>query len=111
MASIAVIAFNCVRLAFSGYVAFWRQNIGKGIPIIGVKNAIFQAPYLVVEPFECCAVTTTGNPGDSSPAATVKGFDKLKFLFFDSIKCHISSNSIWVISPPITFVHIQPAFP
>jgi hypothetical protein len=42
MASIAAIAFNCVRLAFSDYVAFWRQNIGKGIPIICIKMQFFK---------------------------------------------------------------------
>jgi hypothetical protein len=62
-------------------VTFRRRNIGKGIPIVGVKKTIFQMPYLVVEPFECCVVTTTGNSGDSFPAATVKGFDEPKFLF------------------------------
>jgi hypothetical protein len=81
MASIAVIAFNRMRPAFSDYMKLWRQNIGKGTPIVGVKSAIFQVFHLVVEPFECCAITTTENPGDSSPAATVKSFDEPKFLF------------------------------
>jgi hypothetical protein len=34
MASIAVVAFNHMRSAFSYYMKLLRQNIGKGIPII-----------------------------------------------------------------------------
>jgi hypothetical protein len=72
MASIAVVAVNHMRSAFSDYMKLRRQNIGKGIPSIGVKSTVFKVCYLVVTSFEYCAVTTTENPGDSSPAAAVR---------------------------------------
>ena len=82
MASVTIIPFDCYRSAFSDDVAFRWQDFGKGIPIIGEESAVFQVFQFVVEPPECCAITTTENPGDSSPAATVKGFDEPKFSFF-----------------------------
>ncbi len=55
--------------------------------------------YFFVESSKCYRITIAEHPGHSSPCATVNGFDNPKFSFFDPIKCHISSNSIWVISP------------
>jgi len=41
MASIAVIMFNVNRVSFANNMSFRRQNFGKCIPVIGVKNAVF----------------------------------------------------------------------
>ena len=52
----------------------------------------------VIEPLKRCNITTTDNPGNSSPCTTVRRFDNPLFVFFDPMKCHISSNSISLIS-------------
>ena len=55
--------------------------------------------YFVVQSLKCGRITITEYPRHSSPCATVNCFDNPQFLFFEPMKCHISSNSIWVISP------------
>ena len=99
MTSITVITLNGVRMGFANDMPLWRQNLGEGVPIIRVKSTVCQVFAFVVEPPESCSITTAGHPGHSSPCATVKGFDDPKLVFLFPMKCRISSNSIWVISP------------
>ncbi len=99
VARIAVVMFNIDGVRFADNMPFWRQNFGERIPVIRIKSAIFQMFYLVVEFSEGCRITTAEYPGHSSPCATVNGLDDPKLSFFEPIKCHISSNSISVISP------------
>ena len=94
MSSVAVIAFSHMSSALPNNMTFRRENLSKRIPIICVKNTVFQMLNLCIESSECCAITITENPGNSSPATAVKSFDEPKFCFFDCMKCHISSNSI-----------------
>ena len=94
MSRIAVVAFNRMSCTLSNYMPLCWQNFGKCDPIICKKYAIFQVLHFIIESPECCAITTTENPGDSSPATAVKGFDEPKFSFFDWMKGHILSNSI-----------------
>ena len=97
MTGIAVVLFNryCVRL--SDDVAILRQYLAKSVPVISIEDAVLQVFHFVIESFECCSITTTDNPGHSSPCATIHGFDDPSFVFFAPMKCHISSNSISLI--------------
>ena len=54
-----------MRLAYD--VTFCRENFGKGIPVIGVKDALRQMLDFLIESPECCSITTACNPGNSSP--------------------------------------------
>jgi hypothetical protein len=101
MTGIAIVPLNCMGSAFPDDVSLRWQDFGERVPVIREESTVLQMLHFVVESLERCAITTTENPGDSSPAATVKCLDEPKLLFFDCMKCHISSNSIWVISPLI----------
>jgi hypothetical protein len=39
--SIAVIMFNVYRVSFADNMSFRRQNFGKRIPVVSVKNTVF----------------------------------------------------------------------
>ena len=99
MASITVVMFysDCMRLPDN--MSFGRKNFCKSIPIIGIEHAIFEMFYLIIESLECCSITTAEHPGHSSPCTTVNSLDDPKLSFFETRKCHISSNSISLISP------------
>ncbi len=99
VARVAVIVFNINRMGFADNMAFRRQNIRESIPVVSVKGAVFQMLYFVIESPKGCRITTAEHPGHGSPCATVNGFDNPKLSFFEPRKCHISSNSICVISP------------
>jgi hypothetical protein len=94
VARIAVIAFDACGMALADDVAFWRQDLGEGLPRVSVINALFQVLDLIVEPPEGSSITTTEHPGHGSPCATIQGLDDPAFLFFEPMKCHISSNAI-----------------
>jgi hypothetical protein len=94
VARIAVVAFDMCGMGFADDVAFRRQDFGKSIPMVGVINAVFQVFDLVVEAPKGSSITTTEHPGHSSPRATIHGLDDPEVLFFEPIKCNISSNSI-----------------
>ena len=85
MTGVAIIPFDRVRSTLPDDVSLRRYDLGKGIPVIRIEYAVPQMLYLVIKSSECCAITTTQNPGNSSPAAAVKGFDNPKFCFFDSM--------------------------
>src|SRR5579871_5201361 len=97
--SVAVVPLNGDCAGLADDVAFFGKNFGESVPIIGVEDAIRQVLYLVVEPPERCSITTADHPGNSSPCATIHRFDDPEFVFFDPMKCHISSNSISLMSP------------
>ena len=99
MACVAVVALDGDGVRLADDVAFGRQDFGKSVPVIRVKGAKGQVFDLVVEPLEGGSITIAENPGHSSPCATIHRFDKPDFVFFDPMKCHISSNSISVILP------------
>jgi hypothetical protein len=78
---IAVVAFDLCGMGFADDVAFRGQDFGKGIPMVGVINAVFQVFDLVVETPKGSSITTAGHPGHSSPCATIHGLDDPAFLF------------------------------
>jgi len=41
MASVTVIMFNVNRVSFADNMSFRRQNFGKCIPVVSVKNTVF----------------------------------------------------------------------
>ena len=59
--------------------------------------------HFVVETSEGFRTTIAEHPGHSSPCATVNRLDDPKLVFLLPIKCHISSNSISLISPEISW--------
>ena len=73
---VAVVTFNNHRVGFADGVPLLGQDFGEGIPVDRIKNTFFQVPHLVVKPSEGCSVTTTCNPGDSSPCGTIHRLDK-----------------------------------
>ena len=92
MPCVAVVALNRMSSMFSDDMALRWQDFSESIPIIRIECAVFQMLQFVVEPFECCAITTTKNPGDNSPAATVNGLDEPKLSFFESV--HLKIHNI-----------------
>ena len=115
MTCVAVVLLNadCMRLA-NNVAGFW-QNLSESLPIISKKDTIFTVFYFVIESSEGCSITIAEYPCHSFPCATINGFDEPKFVFFDPIKCHISSNSISSIVPhtsgssilsPYVFIHL-----
>jgi hypothetical protein len=99
MSCVAVVLFDRKRPGFTDYVPLRRQNLHERIPLVCVERAVFQVLHFIVQASESCAITITENPGDCPAAAAINGLDEPKFPFFDSMKCHISSNSTCVISP------------
>jgi hypothetical protein len=99
MARIAVIVLNINGMRFTDYVSLRRQDFRESTPVIGIKSATRQMFDLVVEPLECCSITIAEHPGHSFPCTTINGLDDPKLVFFEPTKCHISSNSICVMSP------------
>ena len=99
MACVAVVVFNVDCVGFADNMSLRRQDFCEGVPCVGVESAACKVFYFVIESSKCCSITTAEHPCHSSPRATVNGFDNPKFVFFDLTKCHISSNSICVISP------------
>lgn len=75
MTGIAVIALNTMCSTFPNNVAFRWKDLSESIPIVGIEDAIFEVLYFVIEPSECCGITTAEHPGHSSPLATINGFD------------------------------------
>jgi hypothetical protein len=67
MPCIAVVLPYGGGMRLAGNVALCREHFGEGIPVIGVKNALFQMLDFVIEPPECSSITTACNPGNSSP--------------------------------------------
>ena len=66
--------------------------------MIRIKNTFVQMFDLVIQLAEGCSITTTSDPGHGSPCATIQRFDDPYFVFFEPMKCHISSNSIsWML--------------
>ena len=99
MPGVRVVLLNSDGVRFTDNMTLRRQYLCESIPIIGVECAIPTMLYFVVESAESCSITTAEHPGHSSPAATVNGLDDPKLVFFLLTKCHISSNSICLISP------------
>jgi hypothetical protein len=91
---VAVVALygDSVRLAYD--VALVWEHFCESVPVVCVENATLQVLHFVVEPPECCRITTAEHPGHGSPCITVNGLDDPKLVFFEPTKCHISSNSI-----------------
>ena len=96
MPCIAVVTLNCHSTGFTNHVPFFGKHLGKNIPIVRIIGAML---YFVVESSKRCNITTAEYPGDSFPRAAINGLNEPKLVFFELIKCHISSNSISLISP------------
>ena len=98
---VAVVALDTDGSAFSDNVAFFGQNLRKSLPIICIECTLFQMLDFIIESLERCSITIPCNPGNRSPCTTIHGFDDPYFVFFEPMKCHISSNSISLISAKI----------
>ena len=94
VARVTVVLLDSDSVRLADDVSIRGQHPGEGVPDVGVENTTGQVPDFVVEPPERCSITTAYNPGDGSPASTIQGLDDPPFVFFDPMKCHISSNSI-----------------
>jgi hypothetical protein len=81
-------------VCFAHDMTLGGEHLGKRAPVICIKDTIRSMFDLIIEPLECCSITTTEYPGNGSPCATIHGLNDPNFSFFDWIKCHISSNSI-----------------
>jgi hypothetical protein len=99
---VAIVLLNSDGVLFANNMPISRKDFFESLPVVRVKNAGSQVLDFVIEPPEGFSITTTDNPGNSSPCATIHRFDDPFFVFFDWIKCHISSNSISLIEPEIT---------
>ena len=66
MAGVAVIALNRHRVGFAYDMAFFGENVRKGLPVIRIEDALFQVFDFIVEPLEGCSITTAKNPGHGS---------------------------------------------
>ncbi len=82
MASIAIILFDANGMTFSPDMAIRREDFGKSLPVIDVEGTFFQMFHLVVQPLKRCSITTTDNPGNSFPCATIQGFNDPFLVFF-----------------------------
>ena len=100
VARVAVVALDMQRVFLPYDVLPRRDDLGEGIPAVAVERARPEVLHLVVEPLEGCSITIAEHPGQGLPAAAINGLDEPKLLFFDSTKCHISSNSISRTSEP-----------
>jgi len=66
MAGVAVITLNRHRVGFAYDMAFFGENVRKGIPVIRIEDTLFQVFDFIVEPLEGCSITTAKNPGHGS---------------------------------------------
>ena len=94
MADIAVVLLNGNSMLFSDDMPFGRQNLSESVPVICEKEAIPTMLHLVVKPPECRNIALAENPSNRLTCASVYCFDEPEFVFFEPMKCHISSNSI-----------------
>ena len=94
MTSVAVVLFYADSIIFSDNVAFRRQDFCESVPVVCEKHTIPTMLYFVVKSPECRGIATSKNPRDRFPRITVYSFYEPKFVFFEPMKCHISSNSI-----------------
>ncbi|MFH1075356.1 MAG: hypothetical protein V1753_00700 [Pseudomonadota bacterium] len=99
MTGVAVVLFDSCCVGLTNDMALLWKNFCKSIPIVSEKYTFGQVVDFVIESLEDCSITTANNPGNSSPCATIQRFDDTFFVFFDPTKCHISSNSISLMSP------------
>jgi hypothetical protein len=99
MAGIAVVVLDSDGVGLADDLTIRRQVPGESVPIVDIEDAVRQVLDLVVEPPEGCSITTACNPGHGSPCATIHRLDDPELVFFEPMKCHISSNSISLMSP------------
>lgn len=67
VAGITLVLLDQDRMRLANDVALRGKQFGKGIPIVGIKDAAGQVLDFVVEPLGGCSITTAENPGTSSP--------------------------------------------
>lgn len=67
VAGVAVILLDGDGARLTDHVAFRRQDVGEGVPIVGVKEAVRYVLDLFVESLEGGSITTADHPGHSSP--------------------------------------------
>ena len=66
----------------------------NSLPILGVKETVFQLVEWVIHALERCTITTTEYPGTSAPCAMIHGVDDPELLCCDETKCHMASTAI-----------------
>src|SRR5215510_5680688 len=81
MSWIRIVSFNRMRMRFSCDMPLFRQDLGKCIPVVCIKATCSQMFEFIVEPLECCSITTTEYPGTGSPCATIHGLNDPNFPF------------------------------
>jgi hypothetical protein len=81
MSCVAIIPFDSNSASFTDDMLFLGKNLSKRIPIVSIIDTMRDVFYFVVKPSECCSITFTENPGDSSPCTTIIGFDDPQFVF------------------------------
>ena len=92
--SIAVVSLNIRRVLLANEMSLRWQHRSKCPPVICMESTALKVLHLVVKSSESCNITTAEHPGHGSPCVTINGLDDPKLLFFDPMKCHISSNCI-----------------
>jgi hypothetical protein len=81
MPSVAGISFDSRGMSLADAMPAARRSIGKSIPFLAIKNAVFQMLHFGVKPLEGCSATPTEHQGHSSSCATIKRFDDPAFVF------------------------------
>ena len=66
MAGIGVVGLDDVRMSLTDNMAVRRQNLGKGIPVVGIENAIRQVFQFCIKAFESPLVTLSKYPRNCS---------------------------------------------
>src|SRR5919109_1840469 len=93
MPRIRISAFHSMRACLATEMPFWRQHVGTGFPVSGIKYPGGQMLDFIRQALEGCSITTTESPGHGSPWAMIHGFDQPEFAFFECRKCHSSAKS------------------
>jgi hypothetical protein len=84
MAGIGIVTLYRVGGCFADHMLLWRQHSAVGRPVISIVHPP-RTFYPLIEAAEGGSITTTNNPGDSSPCTTVQRFPEPAFVFFDPI--------------------------
>jgi len=99
VACMAVILLDSDGSRLADDMACWGQVFGQSIPVVSLEDAIAQVFDLVVELPERYSITTADHPGKRSPCATIHRLDDPAFVCFEPMTCHMSSNSMSLMSP------------
>jgi len=94
MTSVTVVLFNTNGMRFPDNMAFRRQNFCESIPVVCKKHTMPTMLHFLVKPPKRRGIAPSENPSYRSACIAVYRFYEPEFVFFEPMKCHISSNSI-----------------